>query len=324
MSERESTESSADGESPEIAVGDPYDEPFAVALREAIDARQVSLTWLHRRLTEEAHPVSIPTLSYWRSGQRRPEHTHTIEAIGVLEDLLHLDRGKLSDRLGPTRRSRPQQRGRIDKLMSHNDALPRGLRAVGLTPEPQLNDVSLHCTLEFGAQRRLVAITLRKVWRARVAGVTHAPVVVIERDPCKMSIHVEAIFGCTVGRTHRDAAGGIFVGELLLPRSLEQGETAVAEYRLTGFTGDEMGPHYLFYAQRRMHEIVFVARFQPGAVPAKVEGYVDSSKTAAGTPLTVAGNQAHYVVHNFGPGRAGLRWAWGADDPIPAVNPSPL
>ncbi|MGL5826212.1 MAG: hypothetical protein ACRCYU_15570, partial [Nocardioides sp.] len=67
---------------------DDFDAPFAVALRTAIANRGVSLTWLHRRLGEEAHPISIATLSYWRSGQRQPEHARSRDALGILEDLL--------------------------------------------------------------------------------------------------------------------------------------------------------------------------------------------------------------------------------------------
>lgn len=69
---------------------------FAQAFARAIADRGVSLSWLHRRLQERANPVSIGTLSYWRSGDRHPEGTRSIAALADIEHLLSLDPGELT------------------------------------------------------------------------------------------------------------------------------------------------------------------------------------------------------------------------------------
>lgn len=46
---------------------------FANALREATARSGLSLTQIHLRLRDRGNPVSIATLSYWRSGERHPE-----------------------------------------------------------------------------------------------------------------------------------------------------------------------------------------------------------------------------------------------------------
>lgn len=48
-------------------------DDFANALRDAINAKPVTLSWLQRQLKARGNRVSMATLSYWRSGARRPE-----------------------------------------------------------------------------------------------------------------------------------------------------------------------------------------------------------------------------------------------------------
>ena len=42
----------------------------------------MSLVWLRDRLEDSGNPVSMSTLSYWRSGRRRPAGAASIAAIG--------------------------------------------------------------------------------------------------------------------------------------------------------------------------------------------------------------------------------------------------
>ena len=61
---------------------------FSEALRAAIDARDVSLVWLRDRLADLGSPVSLTTLSYWRTGRRHPEGAGSLAAIAAIEELL--------------------------------------------------------------------------------------------------------------------------------------------------------------------------------------------------------------------------------------------
>ena len=80
---------------------------FAEALRAAIAARGVSLVWLRDRLAYRGSPVSLTTLSYWRSGDRHPEGAGSYAAIREIENLLGLPEDALAskDRSPPPRRS---------------------------------------------------------------------------------------------------------------------------------------------------------------------------------------------------------------------------
>src|SRR4051794_27382889 len=81
--------------------------PFDVALRAAIVARGLSLDRIQHRLGRQGVQISLATLSYWQSGQRRPERPTSLRALEHLEDVLEVPRQSLRDLLGP-----PTPRGR--------------------------------------------------------------------------------------------------------------------------------------------------------------------------------------------------------------------
>jgi hypothetical protein len=296
-----------------------FDEPFAVALRTAISNRQVSLTWLHRRLAEEAHPVSIATLSYWRSGQRQPEHASSLEALSVLEELLRLKPGELVSQLGPSRRAHPEQVVKFEELVGESGAMSAVLRKLDFDDDSELEDVSIHCTIDFNQDARIAAVTNRKVWRARRDGVYHAPAAVKMRRPGDLLPEVRSIAGCTIGRTTFDTATGIFVAELLLDRPLMTGETALAEYQVSGFVGNAVSRHWMYVARRKVRDVVVWVRFHPDRLPDRLERYAATEADEGPQPAHLSGAQAHYVERNFGPGKIGFRWAWNPDEPMPEV-----
>ena len=73
----------------------------------AIAERGVSLEYLRGRLQDLGTPLSVATLSYWRSGRSQPEHQTSLEALTTLEELLYLPAGHLRSRLRPSKRSGP-------------------------------------------------------------------------------------------------------------------------------------------------------------------------------------------------------------------------
>ena len=82
-------------------------DDFANALRDAINAKPVTLSWLQRQLKARGNRVSMATLSYWRSGARRPEGVQSLAALSDIEELLGLDVGALSRLLRSTNRTGP-------------------------------------------------------------------------------------------------------------------------------------------------------------------------------------------------------------------------
>jgi len=54
-----------------------------------------------------ASPVSLTTLSYWRSGDRHPEGAGSYAAIREIENLLGIQEDALVSKIGPHRRVGP-------------------------------------------------------------------------------------------------------------------------------------------------------------------------------------------------------------------------
>jgi hypothetical protein len=67
-------------------------DDFSVTLRAAIVASGLPLDRIRHRLQLRNVTVSVPTLSKWQSGSRRPERPESLRAITELEDVLNQPR----------------------------------------------------------------------------------------------------------------------------------------------------------------------------------------------------------------------------------------
>jgi hypothetical protein len=96
--------------------------PFPAALRAAIVARGLSLDRIRHRLARRGLSVSVPTLSLWQSGRRRPERAESLRVLSGLEQVLELPSGSLEILLGPPR---PRGRGAATTKSLAGQAFPR-------------------------------------------------------------------------------------------------------------------------------------------------------------------------------------------------------
>src|SRR5438876_406767 len=122
-------------------------EPFATALRAAIEARGLGLERIRDRLRGHGVSISLATLSYWQSGRSRPERRASMVALGHLENVLELAPGSLVSLLGP-----PRPRGRwlsktkdhpgMARLWSESDPIDEAIRAVDTRWDERLTRIS--------------------------------------------------------------------------------------------------------------------------------------------------------------------------------------
>ncbi|MGL5809061.1 MAG: hypothetical protein ACRCYQ_03860 [Nocardioides sp.] len=277
----------------------------------------MSLTWLARKLTDEAQPVSIATLSYWRSGQRQPEHAHSLEALGTLEDLLRLPAGHLRSLLGPSRRSSPENTTSLDQLLPGNPQIRAALSGLGFGLDPEVDVLSMHCSVDVNAHRRVERIAIRSLWRARRDGVRVVPFVHKLRNPAHGPPPVvETVAGCRRGEDHHDPVSGAYVAQIILDRELAMGETALGEVEVVGVNGVVPEVHYIYGATRRIRESVIWLRFKPGMVPRQVEEFAISGTLDHHLMVTPTHGQTHLVQRSFGPGLLGFRWSWEVGEPL--------
>lgn len=287
---------------------------FPDALRAAIAQRDVSLEWLHRRLTALGTPVSVATLSYWRSGRSQPEHQTSLEALGTLEELLYLPTGHLQSRLRPSRRPGPAGSSKsLGELMGGSAAVRHALRQLGYDPDDyeSMVETSTQVTFDVDAHGRGRSAVTRSVWKALRDGAQGQPFVFRMKGSSGSIPEFRAVSGCSIGKSHTDLDSGTFATEVLLERALLAGETAICEHRVLLPADASADPFYEIYPTRRLSEAMLWIRFDPARVPVHCEAYTEDSRTLDTHILSLRGStSAHHVVRNFGPGKMGIRWCW--------------
>lgn len=287
---------------------------FSDALRSAIAERGVSLEWLRGRLTDLGTPLSVATLSYWRSGRSQPEHQTSLEALATLEELLFLPTGHLKSRLRPSRRSGPFRGSKsLAEIMGGSTAVRRTLEQLGYDPDDteSMVETSTQVTFTVDKEGRGRAAVSRSVWKAVRDGARGQPFVFRMEAPGSAVPEFIALQGCAMGKTHADVDAGVFGVELLLERPLVTGETAITEHQVLVPVDAEPEPFYEVYVTRRLSEVVLWIQFDPDRMPAHCEAYTEDPRSLGRQVLTLRGaTSAHHVVRNFGPGKVGIRWRW--------------
>ena len=209
----------------------PAEDSFSAVLGRAIEVRGISLLALQRRLADRGHRVSAGTLSYWRSGQRLPEKPTSLDAVTEIEDLLGLDPGTLHGRIGPSRRPGPPLPQVAAGAAAPADVpVQEALRELGLADAGQeLQDITLHITVDVDAERQMTRQTVRTMLRATASGAQRWYHVIFAEQPVPEPLFLEQVVGARVGATVDRPEVGLVASELVLPRPLEVGETAIIE-----------------------------------------------------------------------------------------------
>lgn len=292
--------------SPELAA---TGNDFATVLDRAIRDRKTTLSHLARQLEALGTPISVGALSYWRSGQRRPEGGTSLEVLNHLEDLLDLTPGELTERRGPSRRTTPDHCEHFDELIGLGGSLHSVLEAIGFDHTDDLITTGGAVTVDVGPDRKAQRTTNRIHWRARRDGTKRTPTYLQMDTPGSPIPAIKAVSGCTVGEGCYDPQTGIVAWELILERTLNRGETAITEVDLQIEENEDV----LFYncvAERRISEGVLWVRFAPDALPQQVVAFQDVEAGTTSETVPLIGTSVHHMVHNFGPGSFGLRWDW--------------
>lgn len=286
---------------------------FAEAFDAAVRARGVSLTWLHRRLTELATPVSVATLSYWRSGRSEPERKTSVAAVAVLEEVLGVDGGSLTQHLRPVRRPGPPGRAvPIEELTGEPAATRRALAELGFTTShDEVVEHAIALRLDLDEHGRTMRMSMLAHYRAVVEGARRTAAVLRLDHAEEGPPRIVPGPGVELGRSVVDPERLVSVTELFLERPLPLGASAFAEYDIELSGPARRDGSLGYYAPRRVGQAVVWVRFHPDAIPRSFEEFevVDGDEVVA--PVVMDGGRTlHRRVSQFGPGTFGLRWTW--------------
>jgi hypothetical protein len=292
------------------------DNAFAEALRDAVLARGVTLAWLNKRLRENGNAVSMATLSYWRSGARRPEGAQSMAAIADIETLLHLDSGALESLVGPSQRvgpvgppAFPLHEGVLE------DAVTEVFRALGAPQFDLARDVSTHSVTEVGADGDVVSRTTRTLLQSMSGLLTHVPYVDITPGISTPAPIFRAVGGGRITARHSHASGEVHGFSLELDQPVDSAQMTMIEWALDVPPGYPSVRETGHGVARQARDIVLWTRFHPDALPDWIEEVEETPDGIVTTPLTIdSGSSVLQVRRRFGPGMLVLRWGYGERD----------
>ncbi|GAA4349538.1 hypothetical protein [Angustibacter luteus] len=286
--------------------------PFHEALATAVEHRGLTLQRLQHRLTERGATVSVPTLSCWVRGTRRPERPVSMAALAELELVLGLEARSLSDLLGQKRRrGRDAARPVDDETIWRDSAsLSAVLSELDLV-KPDLRVVSAHLRQRVDGRRVERTARHLNVVEAMRDDLTRTRLTMARLTGRPDQLHVEAIAGVSVGR-QRATSDGFVVTELVLDTTLAKGERTVVEYEahLDPEGEPSINCTALFYRPVRM--CVVEVFFDPEQVPVRSFALrKPAGKHEQRSPVRVsAAGVLRSVVFDQPAGEYGLTWDW--------------
>ncbi len=294
----------------------PTPEPgsFAAAFAAAVAARGVTLAYLRERLDERGTPVSLATLSYWRSGRRSPALGTSRHAIEQLEAILATPTGALSGTLSPDRGQRPTLH--VADVHWPQEHVRRNLEAVGLEGSLGVAARDLRHVVDVDETRCLVGMRISALYRATRDHVTGQAIVLTTLEPDMAEREFVATAGGRIGRTVADHEHGVYVAEFVFDHPLQRGEYVAIEYSVR--SPGARTQYYELNLLRRTRQALIWVRFHPHCLPQRVETYRRLPAVGKGTHVDLDfATGAGTAVNASGPGVFGMRWTWPGDAQMP-------
>ncbi|WP_328457609.1 hypothetical protein [Amycolatopsis sp. NBC_00438] len=291
------------------------DGPFCRALSLAVDQSGLGLARLKDRLAAAGAPVSTTTLSYWRTGRTRPERPESRRAVTVLEDVLGLPAGSLTGLLDrPDGGRSPVGLVRWERLWGPRNGVVPVLNSFEAADDPALVVLSLHESLHVRADRSLSRLRVREVVRA-VAEPVQARVVTLRGCVAGTPPRLVATRYCGPGRTEVLPEHGFLVSELVLSRSLAEGETAILEYEFDytdGVPDTSYDRRFRHPVAEHLQEVHFDAKALPSSCHAYRLDSPDGPERETAEVVVSPVVPAHVFRTGVVPGILGMRWSWPA------------
>lgn len=214
----------------------PATTAFADALRVAVERSGLSQQSIRRRLGDLGAPVSAGALSYWISGRSQPERPASIEALGILEEVLGLRQGDLSGLLGA-----PRPRGRVggEPTLPTACGPPDGVGAqilneLGFTElEDMPHEIFVHQLMQVDSGSRCQRLVFTLYLRSLRPGPCRVPAVtVFDEGEVNVEPEVTPLEGCHIERVARYPQQRGYGVEIVLDTHLEPGQTAMCRYSI--------------------------------------------------------------------------------------------
>ncbi|WP_285728257.1 hypothetical protein [Psychromicrobium xiongbiense] len=288
---------------------------FSDDFASALDERNLSLSRLRVLLQERGHPVPVATLSYWRSGARRPEGDRSMATVAAIEEILAVGQGRLTRHLvGKSRRI-----GTVSALADPDadDALIRDMQSIlNSSPAENMRTLSIQETITVDDRGAVAAVTSLLLLQCVTGRVDRLGYVQTAAEPTEEHPQLTRIVGGSCDLVHVHPSGRAVGFAISLATPLQVGETAMVEATMIFPRSYPVRREHQTFVRRPVRELIQWFRFSSADVPTwcdeveTVSGVRRTREVALDTPISI-----HRVRSDFGPGS--LRLRWGYDDDFP-------
>lgn len=288
---------------------------FSSAFRDAINAKDVTLSRLERQLTARGTKVSLATLSYWRSGARRPEGPQSMAALADIEDLLGLDPGELTSLL------RTQRTGPLgpNQFPLDEEKLERAVRdafaAMGAAYPDTSRELTTHSVTDVDAAGNVALSMTRSIVQSTVGTITAIPFLEVTpgvRTPAPL---ISAVSGGRIAARYSHPDGEVHGVLFELEAPLTAPHTAIVEWSVEYPAGYPPMQETGHAVARQCRELLVWTRFHPDALPDWCEERMETPTGVSVAPASLGDTTSvHQVRRAFGPGTLELRWGYGPRD----------
>lgn len=289
-----------------------YADVFAASFRDAINARGLTLARLHEQLRARGNSVSMATLSYWRSGARRPEGAQSMAALGDIEQLLHLEPGSLTALLGTTNRTGPLGPNLfpLDE-QELEDAVKEAFAALGAEYPDTSRELTTHSVTDVDAAGNVSYSITRSIVQSTVGTVASIPFLEMTPGISTPAPFIEAVAGGRIAARYSHPNGEVHGVLFELDVPLTAPSTAMVEWSVA-YPPDYPPQRETGHAvARQTRELLVWTRFHPDALPDRIEERVETPDGSKLTELSLEGrNSVHLVRRAFGPGLLGVAWSY--------------
>ncbi|MBC6493862.1 MULTISPECIES: hypothetical protein [Microbacterium] len=289
-----------------------YADVFAASFRDAINARGLTLARLHEQLRARGNSVSMATLSYWRSGARRPEGAQSMAALGDIEQLLHLEPGSLTALLGTTNRTGPLGPNLfpLDE-QELEDAVKEAFAALGAEYPDTSRELTTHSVTDVDAAGNVSYSITRSIVQSTVGTVASIPFLEMTPGISTPAPFIEAVAGGRIAARYSHPNGEVHGVLFELDVPLTAPSTAMVEWSVA-YPPDYPPQRETGHAvARQTRELLVWTRFHPDALPDRIEERVETPDGSTLTELSLEGrNSVHQVRRAFGPGLLGVAWSY--------------
>ena len=305
----------------------PEDDPFAVALRQAVRDRGLSLERVRYHLARRGHGVSAATISYWQSGRSRPERATSVAALGDLEAVLEVRPGTLIDALRISKgrpialplaqRSTGEQSPTTDPLVRDQHAVAalvaardKLARQLGADFRDAPTRLSVHVRAQVRSDRSLGRRSIREVVLSSRGGFRRYPIG-LYLPGAASEVSIVGDRNCRVAEVARsEEQPEIVVAIVEREGRLGAHEPWLVEYRVEPL-GSNAGVRSVFlHLDSRTDLCVFDVQFPRGDYPVALTFTARKCGRDRSASLPVAGERQATAVERVGPGLVGASWWW--------------